>query len=292
MTTQTSFLVFIALLGFSAWAKVDFSPKPSKFIAICREHRWHLEEISAPEVGVSDFFPVRALQASQTRYSHERMIDSLHKLDPDSLFSHDNGRAIYGMEKKIKAVFYRGQLFIVDGHHRALISTYLGARTIPVKIEDDLSWLSPAQFKATMEMRGWGYWRDFREQEMPIIDLCDMEDDPNFQLARLIIRRVDVVIEEGELRIQNSRGADRPVAIKINSDVPFLENKIADALRRGGVAWNGEDITKKDLYHFAEILRGRLPKVLLLDKPRNVAKLDIEQLVMNHLRKCERDLLK
>lgn len=292
------------VLGLNAWAGPKFQPKKSRFREICREYRKDAAgfSIEAPEAGVRSFFPVLALEASQTRFSYTRFLDSMEKARRENDgFSHDRGRSLYGPEKRIKAVFYRGKLYVIDGHHRALISTYLGAKTIPAKIEADLSALSPARFRAEMEKRGWAHWRNYRNQETAPLDLCEMEDDPNFQLARLIIRRVDVAIEDGELVVANSRGSRYPVAVKINGDIPFFENHIADALRRGGVDFDDsrdvDDISKRELAEYIRILREKaalksspLAKVLLLDKPRNVAKLDLEELVLNHLRKCEREL--
>jgi len=298
-------LLLTLVLGFSTWAvQPDSKPKRSDFRAICLEARRSAPQfaIEAPEAGVETYFPVLALEASQTRFSFVRFRQFLHKALHEKS-NYDHQRALYGMHKKIRAVFYRGKLFVIDGHHRALVSIYAGAQTIPVKIEADLSHLSRAKFVQSMEARGWANWRNYLNQPMSPVDFCDMIDDPNFQLARLIIRRVNVSLENGQLNLTRSRGAEFPVAVKINSDVPFFENHIADALRRGGVAFDDrreeQDLGREELAEYISILQEKvrgisspLREVLLLDKPRDVAKLNLEKIVFKHLqhKSCTRQL--
>lgn len=300
-------LLLILALSLTAWAGPDYNPKKSHFRKICREHRAGAADfyVEAPEAGMKSYFPILAFEATQTRFSFSRFLHSLAKVAraEDGEMNYDRGRSLYGMEKKVRAVHYRGKLYVIDGHHRLLISTYLGAKTIATEIVDDFSDLSPAKFRAKMERKGYSYWRNFRNQPVEPVDLCDMDDDANFQLARLLILRVDAKIQSGELTIGNPRGPDRPIAVKINSDIPFLEIHIADALRRGDVEYDDsrpeDDFSKEELQEYADILQGKaraksspLAKVLLLDKPRDVAKLDLEQIVFNHMRhkSCEKDL--
>jgi|GEM_PF-4510309 len=300
-------LVFLFAISLAAWGETDLKPKKSQFREVCRNLRQLAPEskVEAPEVGVSSYFPVTALEATQTRFSYSRFLTSLEKAvrEEPNWLAHDRARALYSMTKKIKVVHYRGKLYIVDGHHRALISTYMGAQTIPAQIIADLSELSRDQFIADMESRGWAHWRDHEGQQMTPVDLCEMQDDPNFQLVRLLIRRVTVTLEEGRLRITKSTGSKTPVAVKINGDIPFFENHLADALRRGGVEHddrrNADEFSKRELVRYLEILQetaamnsSPLAKVLLLDKPRDVAKLDLEQIVFKHMRdrSCEHDL--
>lgn len=299
--------ILVLLLSGSAWAKSDLQPEQSYFRQVCRENRAESNSLltEAPDVDVSSYFPVNVLEASQSRFSYRRFLTAMKKaVGTDAAeFAHDHGRALFPMDKKIKAVFYRGKLFIVDGHHRALISAYLGAKSIPVQILADLSELPPHEFPQRMEERGWAYWQDHQNRRSRLRDLCDMLDDPNFQLARLIIRRVKVGIDNGKLNMTDSTGAEILIAVKINADIPFFEIHIADALRRGGVEFDDRrtaaDISKRELAKLLRILRAEaadkswgLSQVLLLDKPRNVAKLNLEQIVFKHMRErlCEHNL--
>ncbi len=300
-------ILFALVFGLTAWAGFDLKPKPGTFREICRNNRGDSARffIGPPPVGTVAFFPGRALEATQTRFAFSRFRQALGKAlkeEPDG-FAHDGSRSLYSIEKRIKVAFYRGKLYIVDGHHRALVSTYIGAKTIPAEVIADLSELSPAKFRQAMEARGWAHWRDHRNEEMKPLDLCEMIDDPNFQLARLIIRRVTVSWRGDQLRLDRSTGADRPVAVKINGDIPFFENHIADALRRGGVEHDDRryesEFSKLELSLFARILlesarekSSPLAHVLLLDRPRDVAKLELEKIIFEHLRNknCELDL--
>jgi hypothetical protein len=300
-------ILFALVLGLTAWADVDLKPKIETFREVCRKNRGDSARflIGPQPVGSVAFLPVRALEATQTRFAFLRIRHALGKTlkeEPD-WFAHDQASSLYSLEKRVKVAFYRGKLYIVDGHHRALISTYLGAQTIPAEVIADLSELNTRKFRQTMEARGWAHWRDHRNEEMKPLDLCEMIDDPNFQLARLIIRRVTVSWRGDRLKLERSTGADRPVAVKINGDLPFFENHIADALRRGGVEYDDRryesEFSKAELREFARILvksarekSSPLAHVLLLDRPKDVAKLELEKIIFEHLRNknCELDL--
>ena len=293
--------IFLLLgLGFSAHADFNLNPSLKDFRKVCAQHRLERAPLpEAPEVGVETYFPTTALEASQTRFSFLRFLTAMKKAmkEESNGFYHDHKRSLYGMNKRIKAVHYRGRLYVVDGHHRALISTYLGAQTIPVQVMADLSYLSFEKFRSRMEDKGWGLWRGRRNSPMAHRDLCEMVDDPNFQLARMIIRRVTVELTENGLRVTRSTGAHSPVAVKVNGDVAFFEIYLADAITAAGYVYDGNrKITKKDKRFFLEVLKSAaerqsspLSKVLLLDEVKPVAKLEFEQLVYDHLtqRSCD-----
>lgn len=294
--------IIVLALSLAAWGKTpSLSPTLDEFRRLCQEHRQDAAgfRLEPPEIGEETYFPTIALDAAQNRFAFQRFLGSLKKAvkeEPD-WFAHDRGRALYGMHKRIKAVFYRGRLFIVDGHHRALISTYLGAKTIPVKILDDLSHLSPAKFRETMERRGWAYWRNYRGAAMTPVDLCDLADDPYLHYVRLVIVRLEAKIENGHLYISNVRGADPAIAIKINSDVPHFENMMADAIHRSvdvDPDFKGkslpEDVLEEALdalWEKAQRKSSPLRKVLLLDKPKRMAKLKLEKLILEHLEQAD-----
>lgn len=299
--------LLLLLLSVSTWAKPSLTPSLDEFREICRSRRSESLDftIRAPEKGMHDFFPVAALDGTQNFFSHARFTHSLGKAiaEEGQALSHDDKKSMYGFNKKIKAVFYRGRLHIVDGHHRALISIYWGAKTLPVEILDVFpDRLSPRAFRRIMTRRGWGKWRDAFGQVLTPVDLCDMENDPNLQFARLVIRRVSVALQSGRLTIKKSKGAKIAIAIKINSDVPFFEFLIADALTRAGFVFDDrrteEDLSFEELERALEILQADarldsspLKQLLLLDRPQDVAK-HLEEIVFTHLREkaCEHQL--
>ena len=296
------------MMSLSAWARQDLKPDFDVFLESCRSHRQQASsyELEPPELGMETYFPTLALQASQSRFSYKKLLSALKKAtkeEPGGL-SFDNKRSLYGMKKKIKAAFYRGKLYIVDGHHRAMISTYLRAETIPVKIVGVFNdSMDPQEFMDEMESRGWAYWRDAYGVSTGHFDLCDMVNDPNLQLARLLIRRVTVTLENGHLKLSDSRGADVSLAVKINSDIPFFEFHIADALTRAGIRFDDtrkeSDFSMDELRSYLQILQAEaklpgaiLQKVLLLDRPREEEDLHLEKIVIKHLQEdtCEGSL--
>jgi hypothetical protein len=182
----------------------------------------------------------------------------------------------------------------VDGHHRALISTYLGAETIPVRVIADLSPLSPARFEDLMERKGLSYFRNYRGHPTRRVDLCEMQDDPNLELARILIARVSVEFSGDEINLDSLRGKEWAIGVKSDEDLPFLEFLVADALRRAGVEWSDDrdtDLSKRQLKRYLEILKdavrrnaqSKLGDVLLFDQPERVEDLDLEERMLEHL---------
>lgn len=302
------------IFGFCAHAAPSRNPGFREFHEYCQQHRTkpqHLR-LTAPEIGTIAHFPTWSLQGSQARFSWASFKRKLQKgleFEPNAyidknlnkwVFGQDNHRAFYPLTKAIKAIYYRGELFIVDGHHRALISTYLGAETIPVEIIGDKSDLSPMQFRRQMEREKKSYFRDHNGKAVDVVDLCSMLDDPNLELARILIGRVDVTFKKQRLILTNLRGSRWTIGIKTEQDMPYLEFEVADTLRRHGIAWdnsNDPDISYVKLEKFLEILKeeakrpgSRLKNVLLFDKPSRASKLNLREILQEHLIKigCEK----
>lgn len=298
---------------FAANAAPSRDPSLREFRQYCREHRARPEHLrlSAPQIGTLAYFPTWALEGSQARFSWASFKRKLakgwefelgayaDKKRDKWVFTHDDYRSFYPPSRAIKAVYYRGALHVVDGHHRALISTYLGAETLPVEIIDDKSALSPAKFRREMESQNKSYFRDHKGQHVGLVDLCEMADDPNLELARILIGRIDITFVNDEMKLENLRGPRWTIGLKSELDIPFLEFEVADALRRAGIEWNNESessLSYSQLEEFLEILkqeakkpRSRLKKVLLFDEPSRASKLKLREILQKHLNKigCE-----
>lgn len=303
----TPFWLWMSLYCLAAWGQSEFKPTKSLFEQTCQKSRSGALEaqVPPPQINTEVFIPTLTLQATQTRFSFRRLLESMQKLrrEEKDWFSHDDRRSVYGTEKRLKTVYYRGKHFIVDGHHRALVSTYFGATTTPTLVLADLSDRSPKEFRATMEAQGWAYWKNHLGQEVDPVDLCEMEDDPNFQLARLLLRKVDAEFSEGRIKISKSSGAQVPLAVKLNGGMPFFEIHLADALKRHGVVFDDqrdeEDLKESELHRFHQLLTQEaransspLSKVLLLDRPTPVAELNLEEIISKHMQSnsCENAL--
>jgi hypothetical protein len=304
------------LLGWSGFvfAKPSAEPDLRDFFKICREHRQPSATVAAPAVGVTKYFPTSVIEGTQSRFSFDRFLDTLRKAqkstglsysDRDNawFFTNNRGLSAYGLEKRLTGIFYRGRIYIVDGHHRALVTLYTGAQTVPVRILDDLSRLNRGQFFTYLREHRLSYFRNYRGLETDPIDICDMADDPNYQLARFLIRRVDVAYVNGHFEVSNDRGAKMPIAIKINQDIPYFENEIADALHRAGVIFDPirdkKDLSYEELDEYLAILKraarnesSSLNRILLLDRPTPVAEIKLKVSILEHFAKfgCE-DLL-
>lgn len=309
-------LACVLLLGWSCgvFAKPSAEPDLRDFFTICREHRQRTVAIPAPTIGVTKYFPTSVIEGTQSRFSFDRFLDTLRKAQKASgltyssrdntwSFANNRERSVYGLEKRLSGIFYRGRVYIVDGHHRALVSLYTNAETLPIQIIDDLSHFSRNQFFAYLRENRLSYFRNYRGQETDPVEICAMSDDPNYQLARFLIRRVDVAYVNGHFELSNERGAKLPVAVKINQDIPYYENEIADALHRAGIVFDQtrekKDLTYEELNDYLTILKraarnesSALGRILLLDRPTPMAEIDMKVSILEHFAKfgCE-DLL-
>lgn len=292
----------------------SLKPSQAEFREFCAQHRQAAARFKLPTPKLNEviWVPVHALEASQTRFSFDRVLAAMDKLvkneglDEDKGRKkgyqppHNNGSSFYPKKRKTTGLYYRGKLFILDGHHRALISTYLGAETIPMEVLADWSHKSPDVFLKDMHEYGYSYLMDANGNPSAHRDLCDLLEDPYLMLARKLMLRVDLKFKsDGTAKLLEIRGSDQPIAIKINRDIPFFEFEIADRLRRAGVTWqNGEKISNKRLHEFLEILRtqresSRFAQVLLLDEPTYVKDLELLEMITDHIKvyNCEHQLM-
>lgn len=309
-------IIFVPLMA--AAKPAGPTPTLAQYASVCKETLEWAQYFPAfkPQVGEIAYYPIGSIVGLQSRFSFHRFLSTLEKamnkngLEWDSKksrwrFAHDNQRAAYSPKKRLTGIFYRGRIYIVDGHHRALVSLYTGSQTVPVHILGDWSQrYSPSQFLDVLREQQYSYFRNARGQWMNPVALCDMVDDPNLQLARFLIYRINAKMDGKKLLLSNGRGAEKPIAIKLNQDIHFFEFEIADALSRAGVKFDTErpesDLTRKELEEYVEILRrsardknSRLRQILLLDSPTPVAKLDFAALIRNHLLQpgCEQKLM-
>ena len=271
------------------------------------------------------YLPTVLLEASQTRYSFWKMRESMVKVTtkksgnyydkkifhwrfghaPDA---HGVGRSLFPVEKYLIGLVWRGRIFLTDGHHKAMIASYLNAPMVPIMIKHDFSDDTEAQFLERMnevvDGQRLAYWRDYLGNEVRRVDLADMTDDPNLLLARKLLTRVDayqLVNPDGTVefvdktRVDPKREPQTVLVIKIGNDESYYEARIADALRRHGVRFDddlrNQPIPKGELYRFHSIIereRDRadsdLKHVLLLDKPRLESKIDVATLITDHVR--------
>lgn len=301
----------IMLLGASpaAFAKPTSGPPadPTRedFLEYCRAHSAGAEVVVFNSAARHAFYPLKALVASQGRYSFERFKSALKKdlkktptkydaKNAQWSFAYDQGRSMLPLSKTITGVFYRGKIHVIDGHHKVLSSLYLGGLTIPVHLVGDWSDLSPQEFVAQMQSQHYSYFRDSLGKPIPHRHWCDLIDDANLQLARFLFRKVEIEYSNERLKIIDTSGSEFPIMLKINDDIPFFEFEVADTLRRHGVDFDprrsDDDIGRKERQAYLDILASeatrtdsRLAEVLLLARPTRAARLDVRQILESYI---------
>jgi hypothetical protein len=313
----------------------SLKPSLEEFREVCQSFRREAQKnkqtsrIRPPPLGEVLYVPIGALEAGQNRFSFVRLLKALDKLaeneglDRDKarigghVPAYDNGRSFYPKQRKTTGIYYRGKVYILDGHHRSLLSTFLGAQTLPMEVVDNWSHLDPETFLNQMHQHGYSFFLDSNGNPQEPLDLCELIDDAFLALARELLLRVDIEVKEIKpkktkpegkrgkskkknwksepevaskppalkIKILARRGSKIPIAVKINRDIPFIEIEIADLLRRAGITWNpGDPLTVETLREFLEILSqrdesGRFAQVLLLEAPTSVKELDNKQLM-------------
>ncbi len=297
-------LLWLALTFHLAWAGLPtLSPTMAEFHNLCRAHRApsaFVHVSSGIAIGQALYLPVPVLERSQSTFSFDRVVKGLRDLKRAGAFRrgklhHDDGRSVYPKDRRITGVLYRGRVYIVDGHHRALISTYVGAKTIPVELIADWSAKPPSRFFRDLRSRHLSYFYDHGGSWAGPGEFCEIVDDPMIFFARKVLRRIDLNydIETGELEIIKDRGAKVAIGLKLNRDVPFTEQEMARLFRKGGLEWErGDRVTAKLMARALEILRtrrtgSRLRQLLLLDRPTRMAQLDLEDVIRKHFQRVQ-----
>lgn len=301
--------IIIALMSAMGLAKdLNLEPTWEEFRKACRAtHQASADAVVQPwEIGTTVYIPVGVLERAQATIGFDRVLKALKELNADGMFKgkklpFDSGHALYPPERRITGIFYRGRIYIIDGHHRAFISCYAGARTLPVELRADWSDKSEEQFFADMRAAGYSYFYDLNNHWAGPGPFTEVQNDPLIYLARRLLRRVDFSYDSktGKIEILRSRGADLPIGFKLNRDIPFLEQEIARELRRAGVKWRrGDRLGNSELKDFLKILKSRrdgslLSQVLLLQRPTPVVELNEKKLIEEHIRhvQCESQLL-
>lgn len=117
-----------------------------------------------PSVGESVHLPIRFLVRGQDEVSVHNVIAKLNEriVDGDVVWSeaeaswqlaHDEGQSSVSIDDPIFVVKGSRGYVVTDGHHDVLLALYVGARTIPAQVIDDLSQLEAAAFWREMKRR-------------------------------------------------------------------------------------------------------------------------------------------
>lgn len=217
------------------------------------------EDDSVEYVSISEVFP------AQIRYSILNMKDKANRriIKGDAVwneacweYSHNNGTSILSEKNALPVVRTSFGYVLVDGHHDVLSSLHLEAGTVPVNVVEDVSDLSADEFWQEAENRGWSYLYTISgEKASPPSSFADLIDDPNRYFAALIARKFKLDDDGSYV----SKGAEYPLWVKVNNDIPFIEFKISNALYEAGFVYSPDHMGKPPAENVAE----RARKILL-----------------------------
>jgi hypothetical protein len=243
------------------------------------------------------------LVATQPRFAYEKVRQSIDKhtdrhgaeeSDGDYTFTNNDKKALYPLTSAIEVVAYRGKFYIIDGHHRWLTSVYTGAPTVPVVVVENWTRIKKFEnFVARMEAAGYVYGHA-EDGTAEFYTPCELKNDPNLYLARLLTLTVKWDTEKK--RIRNPQGAGKAFLIlKIDRGITRQEFEVADLLRRNGIVYQaewGDKIPADVMVEIAEILqkvewaKGDR-RVMVFKKPQTLSKTELRTAYLDHLETCE-----
>lgn len=301
------------MLPLSSWAKKSVSWRELQ--PLCRE-RW--QELPTEKwdgeyerKGVTKFVLTSRLVATQPAFAYQKFKDSEDRhLDRHGVtqkggvyrFENFARRSLYPVRSALQVISYQGLLYIVDGHHRGLLSVYTGSPRVPVKILDDWSDLNEEQFLAraeTAEYEGELMFIHMRDGKPLFINLCEMTDNPYLYLAREVTRNVRFNVNEDSLI--KTDGANPFLILKTNRGIPGGEFFVASLAKK--IIPNyapGQVLTKKELNDLGEALEEsgwakKNPNVITFAGPQSMKNDEIEKEVRRKRKRvakatCGKDL--
>lgn len=164
--------------------------------------------------------------------------------------NHNSGKSLLPRkEALVVALGPDNILVIVDGHHHAFMSLYVGAETVPAVIIEKWDKLKPVEFWTKLKQEGHIFFPETPAQltaRPP--DFTKMKDNPNRYFASLLASRAELRYENGKITVKNVRGNGNGCWIKLNEGVPFLEFHIAEILKDAGLHYDskwGNDVPKE-----------------------------------------------
>jgi hypothetical protein len=313
-------IIFLSMLFFSSMAAYCDGESWSDVQAYCHERFNRIAKEAGPfptdvvERRGFRFVSTARVLATQPRFTFIKIKKTLEKrnklerkrgailspLTRNYEFTFNNGNALYDKPNALKVVAYRGMLYDVDGHHRDLSSIMTEATTVPVYVVESFPReMTPAQFRERMLDPESPYAYDLNgDLKHGAYHPCDMEDDPNLYLARLITLKVKYdFADEKNLDtedLQREMGRVRyPLVIKINGGKPFQEFAIADLARKNGIVYReswGDVIPEDILEKLDAILEEAAftqnhPRMIILESIKHVSDLNVDKLIRKHTEK-------
>lgn len=211
-------------------------------------------------IHAEQFVALSLLQPMQVRYSSLNVEEKKTKVrkaadraKSTTLLQFDEGRSAFGPDDAVPVIKCNDGYALVDGHHTALASKALGAKTLPIRIVKTYTGPRDQTFWQWAEEQGYAYLKDVSGERKIPTSFDDMSDDPLRYFAAITARKF-----EKSLDYAASIGAERPLWVKIHKDVPFIEFALADALRSAGFVYAYGDETSSAFQDMIERARAVL----------------------------------
>lgn len=155
----------------------------------------------------------------------------------------------------------------------------LSAKKVPIKIIANLSHLPIDQFWIEAEKNGWAYLYHVDGKKMlPPKCFTELLDDPNRYFAAQTARKYTSNGEHGFV----SKGAEYPLWVKIDKDIPFIEFQIANALYKENFIYDLEKMkdTPEVLEHARQILvQANIPGLRVISSRVHHQDISIEEIL-------------
>lgn len=231
---------------------------------------------------VVKFISIDKIHPGQTRCSKQNAMDKAKKAmaKKDNMWKHD-GKSILSKKKALPVVKSCFGYVLIDGHHDVLASLQLNAKEIPIKIITDLSHLSKDEFWDEAEKQKWAYLYSMDgKKSYPPMKFSELTDDPNRYFATITARKYT---SNGNGSF-SSKGAEYPLWIKVDKDIPFIEFEIANALYKQNFIYNAEKMgnpPSAEIFEQARkiLLESNIRGLRVLSNKTHYQEINVERLI-------------
>ncbi len=228
-------------------------PDANTFISTANLHWNQLKRSPQPAkgplpIGIAAYISLTELIRGQSQISVEN-IDAklLEKLALQDLswdqgawkLARDSGKSIVPTTDPISVVKGPQGYVVIDGHHDLYLSLFVGASSIAVRVEEDLSNLSPLDFWSRLKKRSLVLLPESAaELAKRPPDMTVIKNNPNRYLAALLALKVQADLSQGQITIQKVKGTSSAVWVKLNNSIPFIEFYLAELMSQAGVEYD------------------------------------------------------
>ncbi|MCL4361587.1 hypothetical protein M1446_04520 [Candidatus Dependentiae bacterium] len=252
--------------------------------------------INAREKDIDPYVAINRIHPGQIRYSQANVDQKINTAikkgyatrecktnlqSKECILKFDNGRSIMSSSPELPVikvpaaldnVFGNKNFILIDGHHDVKASLTLGAKTVPIKVKEDLggSTMSEQEFWNYLESKGYTYPFNLEGGQRANIpsDFNVLQDDTNRYFAAITARKYEGWDTKPEESTYTSPvfKPEYPLWVKVGKDIPFIEFMISDKL-------NDHNKRHADKFIFSSEMENNPTKMQqLIEKARIILK--------------------